>query len=328
MTARTHARRNTPPVPAAAPPIVHRALRSPGRPLDTEVRQTMESRFSHDFANVRVHTDDTAAASARTIGARAYAAGEHIAFASGRFAPTSGIGIRLLAHELAHVVQQRHGSGSDPERKAENTAEYVARGAPVTPEIVGGAAPGLHAQLDYEDPFKRKKRKSGVKFVPDGPFQIGAPAPASTLLAPPGDGGGFPSSEQFKEEFLKFPLPDAKYKREHEVSERTLKSLPLSNNPRGEAQFDEKRDLDDVKKKNYLNTGKPPLTAWNFVKDKAQDAAGDLLKKGLTRLWLAVAGEPKAEAGPGEPPLDKTSRKWKAFRDYVRQTVKLGFELP
>ena len=67
----------------------------------------MEPRFGQDFGNVRVHTNETAARSAATLRAAAYTVGSHIAFAPERYAPHTGAGRRLLAHELAHVVQMR-----------------------------------------------------------------------------------------------------------------------------------------------------------------------------------------------------------------------------
>lgn len=89
-----------------APDSVDRVLAAAGRPLDTELRARLEPRFGHDFSRVRVHTDAEAARSAQEIGARAYTAGEHVAFAAGEYSPGTGEGSRLLAHELAHVVQQ------------------------------------------------------------------------------------------------------------------------------------------------------------------------------------------------------------------------------
>jgi hypothetical protein len=77
-----------------------------GEPLDMELRRLWEPRFGHSFANVRVHTDQQADESARRLGARAYTFGEHIRFARGEYQPSSREGQKLLAHELAHVVQQ------------------------------------------------------------------------------------------------------------------------------------------------------------------------------------------------------------------------------
>lgn len=99
---------------AAAPPVVHEVLRSPGHPLDAGARAFMEPRFGHDFAKVRVHTDEKAAASARAVNASAYTVGNDIVFDSGRFDSHSAAGRSLLAHELTHVVQQTGGLARKP----------------------------------------------------------------------------------------------------------------------------------------------------------------------------------------------------------------------
>jgi Domain of unknown function (DUF4157) len=79
----------------------------PGQPLDSSTRASMESRFGRDFGDVRVHTGDRAAESARSIQARAYTRDSNVVFDSGAYAPGSAEGKKLLAHELTHVVQQR-----------------------------------------------------------------------------------------------------------------------------------------------------------------------------------------------------------------------------
>ena len=94
-----------------APASVHEALRSPGEPLDPATRTFMERRFGHDFSQVRVHTAGAADGSARDIGADAYTAGHNIVFAGGHYAPSQPSGRRLIAHELAHVLQQSGGMG-------------------------------------------------------------------------------------------------------------------------------------------------------------------------------------------------------------------------
>ncbi len=81
-------------------------LRTPGQALDDETRRFMERRFGFDFSRVRVHADAQAAASAKGLGAAAYTWCEHVIFAAGRYAPCGAEGMRLLAHELTHVVQQ------------------------------------------------------------------------------------------------------------------------------------------------------------------------------------------------------------------------------
>jgi hypothetical protein len=91
---------------AAALRIVGETLSSPGRPLDPATRTFMEPRFDCDFSRVRVHADTKAAESARAVNALAYTVGSDIVFAAGAFRPGTGPGRQLLAHELAHVVQQ------------------------------------------------------------------------------------------------------------------------------------------------------------------------------------------------------------------------------
>lgn len=88
-------------------------LRGGGEPLTPSVRAFFEPRFSHDFSNVRVHTDSGAARSSRQIGAFAFTLGSDIAFAAGEFSPDSASGRRLLAHELVHVAQQERKSVPD-----------------------------------------------------------------------------------------------------------------------------------------------------------------------------------------------------------------------
>jgi peptidoglycan/xylan/chitin deacetylase (PgdA/CDA1 family) len=95
---------------SVAPASVARTLRSSGESLPGASRAFFEPRFGHDFAQVRIHRDSAAADSARDVAAHAYAVGQHVVFARGRYAPDSVAGRALLAHELAHVVQQS-GSG-------------------------------------------------------------------------------------------------------------------------------------------------------------------------------------------------------------------------
>jgi uncharacterized protein DUF4157 len=92
--------------PVGVPPIVHEVLRSPGWPLDPASRDFMESRFGRDFSRVRIHADARAANSAQAMAALAYTVGQDVVFADGSYQPASQEGRRLLAHELAHTVQQ------------------------------------------------------------------------------------------------------------------------------------------------------------------------------------------------------------------------------
>jgi hypothetical protein len=78
-----------------------------GLPLERASRALFEPRFGYDFSQVRIHTDGEATAAAHAIGARAYAHRSHIVFGAGEYVPHTERGRRLLAHELAHVVQNR-----------------------------------------------------------------------------------------------------------------------------------------------------------------------------------------------------------------------------
>jgi hypothetical protein len=98
---------------AGVPAIVHEVLRASGEPLESQTRDVMEEHFGHDFSDVRVHSGTKAAESARSVNATAYTVGNHIVFGAGRFAPGEAGGRRLLAHELAHVIQQENVSERD-----------------------------------------------------------------------------------------------------------------------------------------------------------------------------------------------------------------------
>ena len=95
-----------------APTSVDRVLSSPGNPLEPALRQDMERRFVHDFSTVRVHTGQAAEQSAQDVSARAYTVGKHIVFGQGQLQPEGHQGRHLIAHELAHVLQQ----GDDDEQ--------------------------------------------------------------------------------------------------------------------------------------------------------------------------------------------------------------------
>lgn len=89
-----------------APPIVHDALRSPARSLDPQTRAFMEPHFGYDFSRVRIHSGPGASRAADAMQAQAFTFGSDIVFGSGKFAPFTPAGRKLLGHELTHVVQQ------------------------------------------------------------------------------------------------------------------------------------------------------------------------------------------------------------------------------
>lgn len=105
-----------------------------GQPLDRTSRELFEPRLGFDLSQVRLHTDATAAESAYAIHAMAYTSGNHVVLGSGHYAPDTKKGQRLLAHELAHVVQQSRASGGSsgglelgaPDSAAEHEADVIA----------------------------------------------------------------------------------------------------------------------------------------------------------------------------------------------------------
>ena len=140
----------------AVPASVEQTLASPGRSLEPEARVFMESRFERDLGHVRVHDDGRAAASARDVDAQAYTVGEHIVFDEGRYQPQTDAGRHLLAHELAHTIQQeglqRSGTTSlvdqGPEYRrleveADRMADRVMAGTPANASALSRSGPLL-----------------------------------------------------------------------------------------------------------------------------------------------------------------------------------------
>lgn len=147
---------------------VHDVISSGGRPLEPEVRTDMEARLGHDFSDVRVHDDTTAAASATAVNAHAYTVGSNVVFQRDKYDPSTQEGKTTLAHELTHVVQQRSGPVdgtsapggikiSDPgdryEREAAANADRVMSGpVPVQTAALSTPAPSVQRHAAEEEP--------------------------------------------------------------------------------------------------------------------------------------------------------------------------------
>jgi hypothetical protein len=111
------------PTAPAAPAL---SWNSGGSALAPQVRAFVEPRFWRDFGAVRVHTGQSAASAALALNARAFTVGSDIAFAAGRYRPDISDGMALLAHELAHVVQQGAGGRRTLQRQDEEGAAAAA----------------------------------------------------------------------------------------------------------------------------------------------------------------------------------------------------------
>lgn len=184
------------PSPAADPGAVQAQLGA-GTSLDAGVRARMERGFGRSFADVRVHTDPTAARLSHGLSARAFTVGRDVAFGAGEYQPGTLPGDLLIAHELAHTVQQSGGRAEalGSEAQLEDDADRAAVGA------VGGtglARPQGRTGLRLQGCGKGKeKTKPPPSPLPACPAVPGAPAqeppvvqtPAASPVAAPSPAG-------------------------------------------------------------------------------------------------------------------------------------------
>jgi len=188
--------------------LVHETLSRPGRPLERGVRSDFDRTLGHDFSAVRVHTDETAAASAAAVSAQAYTVGSNVVFGADRYRPASAEGRGLLAHELTHVRQQARAAPGGPlrivdDRSAEAEANRAAA-APVRPmqralqrleeepeperepeaEPSEGEEPGLEAPPvitpEAEAEAEEEEEEEGT-LEEVGPPEVGAPTEATPM---------------------------------------------------------------------------------------------------------------------------------------------------
>ena len=130
----------------------------------------METRFGRSFSDVYVHTGADAAASARQLQARAYTVGLDVVFSAGAYEPSTMAGRQLIAHELAHVEQQRAGSAgrswgghASAEREARGVSAIVAAGGRAT---VRQGAPHVAQRQPEGD------TQSGLTWSPSPEYQL------------------------------------------------------------------------------------------------------------------------------------------------------------
>ncbi len=153
-----------------------RAQLGHGRALDPAVRDRMGAAFGRDFSSVRVHDDTSASSLSSQLNARAFTLGDDVAFATGEYKPGTLVGDALIAHELAHVVQQDGGQQSSlPMQKSieestqlEEDADRSAVGAVVSGWA--GAKKGLLEVGKNAMPLLRSGlRLQACKSSSDGP---------------------------------------------------------------------------------------------------------------------------------------------------------------
>jgi hypothetical protein len=145
-----------------------------GRGLDPVTRRRLEGYLGRGLGEMRLHTGARAGRAARAMGARAFAAGNHVVFAEGAFDPGSAAGRELLVHEATHVVQQdaaRRGAPgavvSGPRAEEEAQAAGRAAGREQAAPEVGRAAAASALQGDQDEATREEWRRIGDIFESD-----------------------------------------------------------------------------------------------------------------------------------------------------------------
>lgn len=168
-----------------------RAGKSGGVPLTPDLQRQMEGAFGADFTAVRVHPDSAAAQMNRLIGAQAFTKGNHIYFNSGKYAPDSLRGQKLLAHELTHVVQQ---GGAEQTVTAQPQQQKSAAIRPVGPEVSG-----RQTKPTASEPAEANRTQARgavvdehpVAVIPDGKPAVAEPMPVAGKMANDVGVGGY-----------------------------------------------------------------------------------------------------------------------------------------
>jgi Domain of unknown function (DUF4157) len=164
-------------VAAGADAMVARAGGSAGAPLRPDVRERFEASLGVDLSAVRVHTGAPSAEAAGAIGAQAYAIGNDVHFADGKYRPEDPFGLHLLAHEVAHTVQQAGAPRrqhklevSDPsdaaEVQADAAADAMVAGHSYQLDAIGGGA--VHRNKDKKPSEADKKKYADDKKYAEG----------------------------------------------------------------------------------------------------------------------------------------------------------------
>jgi Ca2+-binding RTX toxin-like protein len=164
-----------------------------GRALEDTVRSRMESALGEDFSRVQVHAGGEAGALAGRLGARSFAVGPHIVFGPGEYRPGTLVGDALIAHELAHVVQQEAGAKMESEAgkaesgaRLEEDADLAAIGSVVslwgvamggTSDVNQGASPRLRSGLRLSRCENKPAGALTQKSVTVNPTQLHGSSP-------------------------------------------------------------------------------------------------------------------------------------------------------
>ena len=207
------------------PQEIQEQLSGGGHSLDSTVNARMSTAFGHDFSNVRVHSNAQAAELSAGLNARAFTIGSDIAFAGVEYQPDTLVGDALIAHELAHVVQQDQGAAtvsSKNEQTSNSALEDEADVAAVnavasmwglTSHAMPRLKSGLRLQSCGPEPTPKNRYEElvveGTKKLQDPPFAFGLPWEGVKC------GEGDPNEKKpFDEEFWTTQWVDPKKKNE------------------------------------------------------------------------------------------------------------------
>lgn len=190
------------PLTADPQAVVASTAGSTGAPLPAEARTRFETSLGTDLSPVRLHTGAASATAASQLGARAFTVGPDIHFAAGQYRPSDLFGSHLLAHEVAHTVQQGSGGGapqtklevSQPgdafEVEADRAADAMLRGAPATVSrgATGIARAAWNSSYGSQDPATAVDDGSGKgKTLSAGAYKDKINTPGGPTLAPASD---------------------------------------------------------------------------------------------------------------------------------------------
>jgi hypothetical protein len=169
---------------------VSHASTSTGQALPEDLADRFSASLGADLSRVRIHTGAESASAARAVGAKAYAVGQDVHFAAGQYDPASAAGQHLLAHEVAHTVQQSGGSevrqnklevsspGDAHEAEADRAAEAMVAGDATS--ITTSAPAGVSRFWDEVSELIFGEEEVATKT----PYQPG-PAPSAQPSAQP-----------------------------------------------------------------------------------------------------------------------------------------------
>jgi hypothetical protein len=299
-------------VAADADEHLARAASGTGAPLPDLLRAQFEGSLGADLSGVRVHTDATSQAAAQSVGARAYTVGNDIHFNAGQFDPSSSGGQHLLAHEVAHTVQQRGGAGvqhklevgrvDDPlESEADSAADAMVTGAPA--HVSASGVIGRKVQREELPPIEIH---GGVEdtSIKDDMNQAAA------------------DSQNADSKKYSWGSDSLKTKDEHGKDVENDKN-PLVANAKRNGSIEKLRQLSSE-----LDIVKPPLVAWKSAHAQAEAAGGHAgINPNTPQAYKNDFKRMKTELDKGETgPMGKVLSSLRAAQQARQKTALLGLK--